>query len=52
MNMFGVPKYTVNSHIDLESLNESFITLVPKSNNLEVVNDFKPISLLNSSIKL
>jgi hypothetical protein len=33
-------------------LNESFITLVPKKNNPETVNDFRPISLLNSSIKL
>jgi hypothetical protein len=39
-------------NINLDCLNESFITLVPKKNNPETVNDFRPISLLNSSIKL
>jgi hypothetical protein len=38
--------------ISLECLNESFIILVPKLNNPETVNDFRPISLLNSSLKL
>jgi len=37
---------------NLESINNSFITLLPKICNLEIVNDFRPISLLNSSIKL
>lgn len=36
----------------LVSINESFITLVPKVLSPESVNDFRPISLLNSSIKL
>ena len=39
-------------HLDLESINYSYITLVPKVNNPEGVNDFRPISLLNSSIKI
>jgi hypothetical protein len=39
-------------HADLKSINHSFITLVPKKDNTESVNDFRPISLLNSSIKL
>ena len=39
-------------NLDLESINNSFITLVPKVNNPEIVNDFRPISLLNTSIKL
>ena len=39
-------------NLDLESINNSFITLVPKVNNPETVNDFRPISLLNTSIKL
>jgi hypothetical protein len=38
--------------INLDSLNESFITLETKINSLESVNDFRPISLLNNSIKL
>jgi hypothetical protein len=37
---------------NLKSINHSFITLVPKKDNPESVNDFRPISLLNSSIKL
>jgi hypothetical protein len=37
---------------DLKSINHSFITLVPKKDNPESVNDFRPISLVNSSIKM
>lgn len=37
---------------DLKSINSSYITLVPKKDNPESVNDFRPISLLNSSFKL
>jgi len=39
-------------NVNLESVNSSFITLVPKHNIPESVNDFRPISLLNSSLKL
>jgi hypothetical protein len=39
-------------NVNLESINSSFITLVPKINNLETINDFRPISLLNCSIIL
>jgi hypothetical protein len=39
-------------NICLQSINGSFITLVPKLDNPSSVNDFRPISLLNSSIKL
>jgi len=38
--------------VNLESINVSYITLIPKVNNPETVNDFRPISLLNCSIKL
>jgi hypothetical protein len=38
--------------VNLESINTSFITLVPKKNNLETVNDFWPISLMNISLKV
>ena len=41
-----------NGQVNLESINSSFITLIPKINSPEIVNDFKPISLLNCSIKL
>jgi hypothetical protein len=36
---------------DLKSINVSYITLVPKMDNPETVNNFRPISLLNSSMK-
>jgi hypothetical protein len=39
-------------NVNLESVNTSFITLVPKHNNPESINDFRPILLLNSSLKL
>jgi len=36
----------------LRSINSSFITLIPKVDGPISVNDFRPISLLNSSIKI
>ncbi|XP_020179632.1 uncharacterized protein [Aegilops tauschii subsp. strangulata] len=39
-------------HISLESLNTSFITLIPKGNSPLTANDFRPISLLNSCLKI
>lgn len=41
-----------NGNADLQSINESFITLVPKIQNPITVNDFRPISLLNCSLKV
>ena len=41
-----------NGTVNLESINRSYITLVPKTSNPETVNDFRPISLLNISLKL
>jgi hypothetical protein len=37
--------------ISLESLNSSFITLVPKINAPETINDYRPISLINVCLK-
>jgi hypothetical protein len=39
-------------HICMQSINGSHIVLVPKKDNPVKVGDFRPISLLNSSIKL
>jgi hypothetical protein len=36
----------------IQSINGSYITLIPKVPNPEIVNDYRPISLVNSSIKL
>jgi len=41
-----------NGSLDLESINSSFITLIPKTNNPASVNDFRPISLLNCALKI
>jgi hypothetical protein len=37
---------------NLECINKSHITLVPKKDSPETVNDFRPISLLNISLKV
>lgn len=39
-------------YTDLQPLNSSFITLVPKKPSPETVNDFKPISLMGISLKV
>ena len=36
----------------LRSINQTFIALIPKESNVERIQDFKPISLLNSSYKI
>jgi hypothetical protein len=38
--------------VDLQAVNNSFITLVPKVNNPTTVNDFRPISLINCVVKI
>lgn len=41
-----------NGELCLQSINGSYFTLVPKNDSPTLVGDFRPISLLNSSIKL
>jgi hypothetical protein len=41
-----------NNSVCLKSINDSFITLIPKTDGAQRVGDFRPISLLNGSIKL
>ena len=40
-----------SGEISLENINGSYITLVPKKQNPETVNDFRPISLTNTCLK-
>ena len=39
-------------NVNLEGINSSFIILIPKKANPESVNDYRPISLMNISLKL
>jgi hypothetical protein len=41
-----------SGNISLQAINSSFITLIPKNSNPVTPNDFRPISLLNSILKL
>ncbi|KAL0004388.1 hypothetical protein SO802_011949 [Lithocarpus litseifolius] len=43
---------SLNSGVILQSINYTFISLIPKSNNLEKVSDFRPISLCNVIYKI
>ena len=38
--------------LNLESINAGYITLIPKMNSPDTVNDFQPITLLNCCLKL
>lgn len=38
-------------NIDLKSINSSLIALIPKKDNPETVDDYRPISLLSYSLK-
>jgi hypothetical protein len=41
-----------NGVVDLQAINNSFITLVPKVNNPTMINEFMPISLINCIVKI
>jgi hypothetical protein len=41
-----------DGHVNLECINTSYITLVPKMDSPQTVNDYRPISLMNISLKL
>jgi hypothetical protein len=41
-----------NGEIRLQSINNSYIVLIPKTQNPVVISEYRPISLLNSSIQL
>lgn len=39
-------------NVNLQSINNSYITLIPKKDNHVMPSDFRPVSLLNCSIKI
>ena len=41
-----------HGRISLQSINSSFITLIPKKDAPVTPNDFRPVSLLNCSVKI
>jgi hypothetical protein len=41
-----------NGAVDIQSINTSFITLIPKVNSPSGANDFRPISLINCVVKI
>ena len=47
--------FSINSMIlidTLQSINQTFITLIPKKSKAERIQDYRPISLLNNSYKI
>lgn len=40
-----------NNHLDVSSINSCHISLIPKRDNPATVDDYRPISLLNYSLK-
>jgi hypothetical protein len=51
-DVYGVCLDFFNGTVDIEAINNSFITLIPKVNNPSSVNDSRPISLLKIITKL
>jgi hypothetical protein len=50
-DFYNLAKDFHEGRISLENINSSFITLVPKTNSPESVNDYRPISLTNVCLK-
>src|SRR4051812_26576476 len=50
-DFYSLAEEFLSGHADMEGLNSSFITLIPKKANPETVNDFRPISLTSVGIK-
>jgi hypothetical protein len=51
-DFFRLLSHFSNGNLNIEHINGSYITLISKKDNPTIVNDYRPISLLNSSLKL
>lgn len=51
-DFFGLCEEFYSGEVCLKSINNSHIVLIPKKDGPRRVSDYRPISLLNSSIKL
>jgi hypothetical protein len=51
-DMYSLCQSFYNNDVCLNSINNSFITLIPKVQQPVTVNDYRPISLLNTSVKI
>ncbi|KAG8100647.1 hypothetical protein GUJ93_ZPchr0013g35164 [Zizania palustris] len=51
-DIFSLCQDFFNHKTDLRPINNSYIILVPKKSNPTMVNDYRPISLVNSVIKI
>lgn len=51
-DFYGLCSSFYNNNCCLQSINSSYITLIPKIVNARYVSDYRPISLLNSLVKL
>jgi hypothetical protein len=52
MDFYNMCKDFQEGNISLQCLNDSIITLIPKKSSPETPHDYRPISLLNSCLKL
>lgn len=51
-DMYNLCNAFYTSNLSLKSINCSYITLIPKMDDPRTCNDYRPISLLNTSVKL
>ncbi|WOK93927.1 hypothetical protein Cni_G02628 [Canna indica] len=47
-----IPNDLMLQHADFQKINSAFITLIPKKEGANATNDFRPISLENSLVKI
>ena len=51
-DFYGLCQDFYSNNVCLRSINSSYITLIPKVDNPRYVGDYRPISLLNTTVKI